>query len=216
MAHVHGDVTVPLGELHRVRHQVPDHLLQPLGVAADRGQGVVHRGVDRDLLGFRRRPDDVDGRVRDFAHVHRFHVETQLAADHPRHVEQILDQAQLRRGVTFDHLERVRARLDVRLRAQDPRPAEHRVERRADFMRQRREEFVLQARRLFGHAARVLRRRNLAAQLPVADDAFGHVLDDGSVPTTTPSTSSGAMRALCAISVRPTAWKVRLIGIRYL
>ncbi len=71
------------------------------------------------------------------------------------------------------------ARLEARLRAQDARPAEHGVERRADLVRERGQKLVLQLRRFLGDAARALGRRDLAAQFALADDALGDVLDDG-------------------------------------
>jgi hypothetical protein len=104
-------------------------------------------------------------------------AEPQLAADHARHVEQVLDQPQLRRGVPLDDLERVRPRPQVRLRPKNASPAEHGVERCPDLVREGCEELVLQARRFLGHLARPLRHRDLVAKFTLADHALGHVIN---------------------------------------
>ena len=52
-----------LGELHRVRQQVPDDLLQPIGSPLTVGTAPRSTTCDRDLLGGGRRRDDVDRRL---------------------------------------------------------------------------------------------------------------------------------------------------------
>ena len=48
-------------ELHRVREQVPDDLLQPIGIARHRADVRLERRVDAHALGLRRRADRLDG-----------------------------------------------------------------------------------------------------------------------------------------------------------
>ena len=73
------------------------------------------------------------------------HVEPDLAGDDPVHVEQVLDQLRLRARVALDRLEaRGAVSASSASRAQqDLGPAEDRVERRAQLVRERREELVL-------------------------------------------------------------------------
>ena len=107
----------------------------------------------------------------------RLQLEAQLAADDARHVEQVFHQPQLRGGVALDDLERVIARLQPGLRAQDARPPQHRVQRRPDLVRHRRKELVFQPRRFFRDVPRALGCRDLVAELALAHDALGDVLD---------------------------------------
>ena len=65
-----------------------------------------------------------------------------------------------------------------RMREQDVGPAEHRIERRPQLVRQRGEEFVLHAQRVFRDRARLLGDGDLPAQLGFAVHTLADVLDD--------------------------------------
>ena len=166
-------------ELDGVRHHVPDRLLQAVGVGVDDGSGLVEVRANRNPFGRRARLDDVDGRLDDVLDVDGRDVEPQLAADDARHVEQVLHQPELRRRVPLDDLERVIAGFHFGLRAQDPRPAQHGVQRRPDLVRQRRQKFVLQLGGVLGDGPGPLGDENLTAQLALADDPLADVFDDG-------------------------------------
>ena len=73
------------------------------------------------------------------------HLQPQLAGDDARDVEEVFDQSRLRARVALDALEAAFPRRLIGAgRAQHPRPAEHRVQRRPQLVRQRGQEFVLQ------------------------------------------------------------------------
>jgi hypothetical protein len=90
----------------------------------------------------------VERRAENRAEVERFHGERHFAGHDARDVEDILDQSNLRLGITLDNLHRVRGLAVELTHSQDPRPAVHGVERRPQFVRERTEEFILQAIRL--------------------------------------------------------------------
>ena len=98
----------------------------------------------------------------------------QLAERDARDVEEIFDQRGLRLGVALDHFERVRAgRVVERPRPQQRDPADDRVQRRAQLVRERAEEIVLDAIGRVGFVARGLfeRDRCRAARVPRGSDA---------------------------------------------
>ena len=103
---------------------------------------------DRFRIG--RRPDGFDGATNQFAEIDRRDVEAQVAGRHRRELEELLDNLHLRGGIALDGVEnRCRSIRWNGAAPQDPRPAEHRVQRRAQLVRQHRQEFVLHAAGLF-------------------------------------------------------------------
>ena len=99
-------------------------------------------------LGARRRPDRLRSPTRRRRPARRRRLEMELAADDARDVEEVFDEPRLRAGVAIDAFERPRVCSGAgRAVSEDLQPAEDRVQRRAQFVRQRREEFVLQAAR---------------------------------------------------------------------
>jgi hypothetical protein len=80
-------------------------------------------------------------------------LETQLAGDDARDVEQIVDQPILRLHAARDHLEAAVDRRSVRLHADELGPPGDRVERGAQLVRHRGEEFILGAVRRLGRGA---------------------------------------------------------------
>ncbi len=119
---------------HRVGDQVPEHLLQAVGIAhgwkrplADALQGHVPRVCGR--------PARIDRIRRDRAEVHVAHVQQQLARRDAGHVEQVLDQPRLCVRVAVDALERVVHLVGRELpAAEQVHPADDRVERRAELV----------------------------------------------------------------------------------
>ena len=106
----HLDAPAVRRELHRVAEQVPDDLLQPVGVAVDL-VAASPSSVDCELrcrLRLGRGPDRVDRGLDDRrrASIGR-DVQPQLAGGDARDVEQVLDELRLRLGVALDHLEAV-------------------------------------------------------------------------------------------------------------
>jgi hypothetical protein len=100
----------------------------------------------------------LDGGVDDRRQIDLGHLDPQLAGDDARDVEQILDEIGLHLGVALDGLERALLLGLVELpRAEEARPAEDGVERRAQLVRDRRQELVLDARRPLGRQPRLAR-----------------------------------------------------------
>src|SRR5262249_24248278 len=89
--HVHVDAAPPRGELERVPQQIDDDLLDPRGVSEDpRGHAVEGDDV---LPGAAALPHRSQRALRRFAQVQRLEIEHDLAAQHPAHVEEIVDEA---------------------------------------------------------------------------------------------------------------------------
>src|SRR5205823_11660451 len=83
-------------ELDRVVQQVPYHLLQPARVALDQPAVGVDDGPQPDVPGVGGRAHGVNGGLDDRDEADRPHLETELASDRARHVEQVVDDAQER------------------------------------------------------------------------------------------------------------------------
>jgi hypothetical protein len=84
-------------------------------------------------------------------------LDAQLAGDDARQVEDVLDQLGLRARVALDGLPApsVPSRACSVREPQHVRPADHRVQRRAQLVRKRRQEFVLGAVGRLGRLARL-------------------------------------------------------------
>jgi hypothetical protein len=104
----HPNAPAPRGELDRVRQQVPDGLLEPAGIAVHRTGGGIERGLQPQVLRFRRGRHRLD---RGAHHLHRqqlVDVEADLAGGDAAHLEELVDQPHLQAGVAFDDVERLR------------------------------------------------------------------------------------------------------------
>ena len=104
-----------------------------------------------------------------------------MPADDARHVEDVLDDPRLRARVALDDVERpVRVAGRAASLPQHRRPAEDRVERRAQLVRHRREELVLRAIGALGLLARLPfaleQRRELLERVVALARALTHLL----------------------------------------
>ena len=161
--------TVPhaIGELDGVGDQIPDHLLQPFGIAGNRWRMRGEDCFDPQSLRLGRRPEGLDRALDQMWQLDPLDVEPHLAGDDPRDVEHILDDLGQRRRVALDGVDRAYRPLgrdDARLH--HPRVAEDRVQRRAQLVRQRRQELVLEAARFLDADVQL---RVLKADRPRAD-----------------------------------------------
>ena len=139
------DPTAGRRELDGVGGEVPDHLLQAIGIA-EHGAVEVRVRLELHALGGRRRTDGIERRVDDRRQLHRPQLETQLAGHDARDVEDVGDQLFLDVRVALDGLQRAGHRGAVQLaHAQQPRPAEHGIQRRAQLVGQRGEEILFRA-----------------------------------------------------------------------
>src|SRR5438876_11761903 len=96
------DVDAPaLGcELDRVGKEIPHHLLQPVRIALDQVDPRIQPGLDPDVPGARRRPHGLDRRLDPGREPHRADVEVELPADHPRDLEEVVDEPSRRPRAT--------------------------------------------------------------------------------------------------------------------
>ena len=147
-AEPHPDRAFRIGELHRVRQQVPGDLLQAAGIAVDH-RLAVEAHLEGDALAQSGRPDGLDRRFHDGSELHPAGLDAELARDHPAHVEDVRDEAGLRLGVALDRVERALHHDGVQARrAQHVGPAHDRVEGRPQLVGERGQELVLDAVRL--------------------------------------------------------------------
>src|SRR5215813_6781980 len=80
------DAAAFVRELDGVREQVPNHLLQAIGVAGDLPDVAVEAGVERDAFDFRRRAHDLLRLLDHIRHIRWADFQLQLAADDARGV----------------------------------------------------------------------------------------------------------------------------------
>ena len=131
------------------------------------GGSVVDRVRRLSVGGFLEGLDRAPHRV---AEIQRLEPQRELAVHDPREVEQVVHQSHLLADVAVDRLQRPRRQLvEAAVAAQDLGPAEDRLQRRAQLVRQRRDELILQAIGVLGGLARGL-------QLRPRPLVIGHVL----------------------------------------
>ena len=139
------DLAAAIGELHGVRQQIPEDLLQPFRIAGDRRGLRIEDRLDANALGVGRRRDGVDGASDDLGKVDRLHVQPDLSRDDAGDVEHVLDDLRQRRRVALDGLDRPCLAVGaIDAGPQHAGVAEDRVQRRPQLVRQAREKVVLQ------------------------------------------------------------------------
>ena len=132
-------------ELDGVGHEIPDHLLQPVGIDLNWADGGVERQSEHDVLGFGRRAQRLDRRFDDLLHRCRPWRDLKFARHDLRDIEQILDEPRLRPASALDGLNCAFRLCRVELAAREQaRPSEHGIERSTQFVGQCEEEFVFQ------------------------------------------------------------------------
>src|SRR6266511_3165101 len=150
------DSTSLRSELDRVGEQVPDHLLQSRGVTRNLTNFGGEIGLERDPFGVRSRVDRLDRLLNYRDQVHRPEFEPELAAEDAGRVEKVINQLRLRLSAALDDVRRLLDLLGVQAAvAQQNGVSEHRVQRRAQLMRNDGEEFILHPVGLFGLAPRL-------------------------------------------------------------
>ena len=138
-------------ELDRVVEQVRHALLQALRIALDGHRSIAGIGDQRDPLGVRARPHQLDRRLNDRDEIDRRRRDLELAAGDARRIDQLVHHVGHALGGpidTFDGrgdpLGRLRAAAQKRSRQHD------RIERCAQLVRGHRKKSVLRIARLFG------------------------------------------------------------------
>ena len=110
---------------------------------------MVEYELEQYLLGIGCRAEGVADCLDGRGHVDRSNLETQLARDDARDVQQILDEPRLERRIALDDVERTHlGRLVEATGAEKASPDEDRAERRPQLVRERGEEVVLEAVRV--------------------------------------------------------------------
>ena len=128
-AHVHG--TAAGRELDRVGQQIPDDLLQPVGVGRDQRKAGVDADLDGNALGFGGGPQRFDGGLHDRLHRGRPDRQLQRARHDAGEIEQVVDQPRLGPAGPFDRLYCMGRLRRVELPAREqPRPTKHGIQRR--------------------------------------------------------------------------------------
>src|SRR5437899_8185196 len=152
------DPTVLRSELHGILEQIPDDLLQPSRIAADQKTRRLQDRLEPNALRLGGASDRLQRVLDEIAQVDRLDHEAHAAAHHPRHVEQIVDEPDLRIDVSDDDLHRATGLCLTELTALDERrPPLNGVERAPPLVRALGGELGLRAVGRFGGGAGSLR-----------------------------------------------------------
>ena len=103
----HHDATAGRRELHGVGEEIPDHLLQAVGIAHEGRRGRMEIGHELQRLGVDGRPQCRHRFADDRDEVDRPHVQAQHAGDDARDIEEIVDDLRLGSRVPLDRLQRI-------------------------------------------------------------------------------------------------------------
>ena len=140
----HCDSTAAWRELDRVGEKVPHHLLEALGIARDGAHLRAKPGFEEDAFCLGCRPHRVDRRLDHRVERERSDVQSKLARDRARDIEEILDDPLLQLGIPLDRAQGTfpRRGIEVSL-AEQQRPAEDRHEGSPELVGHDGEELVL-------------------------------------------------------------------------
>jgi hypothetical protein len=117
-------------ELDGIVREVPHHLLQALGIAADTRRRRIELHAERDVLGLGGGAHRVERCLHQLRQIQPANLQMQLAGDDARAVQNVFDQPDLSGGVALDGLDRAQVGARIELAgAQQPRPTQDGVER---------------------------------------------------------------------------------------
>ena len=160
-------------ELHAIRQEVADDLLQTGGVALDGPDGAVDDACEADSAQIGRRAHRVGGALDEPGEIDRSRLQRELAVHDAADVQEVVDQAALVPRVALDDVEGALGGglVHHQAGAQHLDPPQYGGERRSQLVGQRREKHVLRAAGLLlvveQHRALAL---ELAAAADVAED----------------------------------------------
>ena len=146
----HRHLAVRGRELDGIGQQIPHHLLQAARVGPHPSADAVKLRRQFDLLRERRRRGGLDRRLDHQPRLDEFGLQPHASGHDAAHVQQVIDQLGLQAGVAFDGVDGLRDHVRILLGAKDVGPAQHRVQGRAQLVRQRRQELVLQRAEALG------------------------------------------------------------------
>src|SRR5689334_5604924 len=92
-------------EFHRIGDQIPDDLLQAVGVAGDRGRRVDHR-LYSNVLGIGGRPNCLHRLLDHGWQVDRLDIQAKFPGHDAGYIQHVLDNLAQHRGIALDRLER--------------------------------------------------------------------------------------------------------------
>ena len=141
--------TLTWSELYCVREQIPDDLLQTIGVAGDRARGRIKQYLEANILCVGCRSHGLEGGLDHRTEFDRPHIEPELAGHDSGHVQQIFDHLTEQPGVPLNCLQRAHRCLLIKSSsAHKMGPTQNRVQRSAQLVRHYCEELILDAIRL--------------------------------------------------------------------
>jgi hypothetical protein len=168
----HGNTSATRRELHRVRQQIPEDLLEPIGISDERLPAPAEVGHELDALRGGGRSNHVDGRLDHGDDVAWLGVEADLPGSDPRRIQHVGHEPGEHTTVPIDDFggPLTRGRLDTG-RPQDVRVAHDGVQWRAQFMREHRQEILLRPVRVLEFGRQPLLFGDVAGDLGRTDHA---------------------------------------------
>ena len=102
----HADGAALIREFERVRQQIPDHLPQTIRIAFDQTLTRLETRLEFYAFHVCRRSQRIERGFNNRREIERMKIETKIAGDDSRHVEQIVNEPRLRTRVALDRLDR--------------------------------------------------------------------------------------------------------------
>ena len=138
-----GHLTPIRRELHGVRKEVRDHLLEPIFVSHDLAKALFEPDVHANPLRRRGRLRRFDRGSRHDGEIDALHAHPDLPGDDSRHIQEIFDELGLRPGIPLDDGKAL-PQMGVILDAvrEKPSPPENRRQWGEELMRHRGQELV--------------------------------------------------------------------------
>src|SRR5688572_28763337 len=144
LAQAETDLTTRGAELDRIGQEIPDDLLQAGWVSENLPDTRIDYLLDRHALRIEIRAHCIQRGLTDLHGVEGCGFQLELAGNDSRYVQEIINQLKLDVRVALDNGERVAEPVSIEGSVvQDARPAEDRIQRRPQFVRQRGEKQVL-------------------------------------------------------------------------
>ena len=137
------DLAAAVGEFDGVGEEVPHHLLHAVGVAGHVVGFGLKRSQELNLLGIGGRAHGIERGLDDGVEGHGADIEAHLAGHDARDIQKIFDELGLGADVSLDDFQAMGGVGGVELaHAEQARPAQHGVQRRAQLVAEGGEEFI--------------------------------------------------------------------------
>jgi hypothetical protein len=103
--HLHAHAPATLSKLHRIRQEIPNHLLEPVCVTGNHSGRRIEIRFDTDTLRVCSLSHDIDRILHHRHHFQRVQIEIKVTGDDARNVEDVVDDLRLRLRVPSDRLD---------------------------------------------------------------------------------------------------------------